>query len=272
MANDARVKDFERFLHYFTRFVPGGRLHVIPFDECIERISSIARLHPCTHITPINPLFDDIGRTIYLSEEYREGVRSWRYFRKLNAFYGHCDPFIFFDVNSILLYDFRQVKWFDCAKPGSIYFRANSKENRTLRCRELKITLEKLGLRSREGYNMGTFASHGSTIEAETVLHLAHSGLRALLSKAPEQGFIAYCIGVLGLGNGLLIEADPSLHLKYRGQNLEFDGDRFLIHHENGSTLTLGMTKYTGTDFTQEPQLFSNMISSNHQHARPWLK
>ena len=263
MANDRMAVFFERFLEYFSVFGQGSRLHVIPFDDNIERIVDIASKRSDIDVILPHPEIDAIGKRIFQHEEYRPDIPAWRYFRKLNAFADHSSPFLFADVNSLLLTDIRAIATRFTLDGRSMYFGGKSAPARTIRDENARQFLSTINPNIDSGFNCGFILSRGGTLDLQIASALSHSDLRKIIGKAPEQGFLTFYIGVCGLAHGIISEMIPELSPPIKGLRswLEDRGDGFLRvtlpPYEN--RLMYGL-KYTGQDFHSEPDVIRRFL------------
>lgn len=264
MANDRMAIFFERFLEYFSVFGRGSKLHVIPFDNNIERIVEIAsKRDDVVVITPL-PEIDAIGQRIFQNEEYRSDIPAWRYFRKLNAFANHSSPFLFVDANSLLLTDIRAIASRLNLDGRSMYFGSKSAVARTIRDEVARHFLSTINPNIDSGFNCGFVLSRGATMDLRVAGALSHAGLRKIIGKAPEQGFLTFYIGVCGLTHGIisdiLTEFAPP-HKGLRGWVVD-QQDGFLRTtikpYENRVLFGL---KYTGQDYEPEPEIFRQFLA-----------
>jgi hypothetical protein len=259
MASDVRSEDFGRFCRFFFAFNPESHLHVIPFEENCPLITEMIARDARITLVATDPRIDDVGIRVYLDEEYRENVPSWRYFRKFNAFSGHRDPFVFLDANSLVLSRWEMEWYFRKMDERSVFFRGLSKINRTIPAGYVSHFLNDLGLNSASGYNMGGFISYGGVFDPALALSLARPRLRKVLRRAPEQGFFACYMAMFGIENGLMTELEPKIRLKHKDETLCYHKGTTRLGDESGYVLAL--TKYTGAEYTPHSAMIEDIVA-----------
>lgn len=257
MANDRMAEYFERFLLYRDTFLPDVTLRVIPFDDKIQKIQSLIANRSDVVICDPDSSVDNIGKKIFLEEEYRPEIAAWRYFRKLNAFVGHADPFVFLDVNSILLGDPRDFLRIDQLDDQKIIFRTVSSPLRTIKLPEAQAYYNILDDGIGAGFNCAFFSARGNFLDLDLAKAIASRRLRHVIGKSPEQGFLAIYIAYFSKTARLVSSESSELGAQQKADSkLEFDGLKYLRFVDGKDRGKVCLTlKQTGQDLKGLPEL-----------------
>ncbi len=269
MANDRMADAFARFLEYRSVFLPDVPLHIIPFNDELERIAAIVGDHPAVTLVTPDPRIDETGQAVFEDEDYRPGIPAWRYFRKLNMFLGHDEPALFMDANAMLLADPRGLVDFNVLDRQTIWFRARSASNRTIKNTTATDFLNLLGQRLGQGYNCGMFASRGGFLDPDNARAIARRRLRRLIGTAPEQGFLALYIGFLGKTARLFRQVNTEIGARQLPDTELSDDGSFLRYVEGRDAGKVCIAlKQTGQDITSEPEIVRTFLE-RHRAAIP---
>lgn len=269
MANDRMADAFSRFLEYRSVFLPDVPLHVIPFNDELERVSALAGEHPAVTLLAPDPRIDETGKVVFQDEDYRPGIPAWRYFRKLNMFVGHDEPALFMDANAMLLADPRGLVDFSALDRQTIWFRARSASNRTIINATATDFLNMLGPKLGQGYNCGMFVARGGFLDPDLALAVAQRRLRRFIGAAPEQGFLAIYIGLFGKTAQLFRQVNAEIGAR-QSTETELDDDGRFLRYAGGrdaGKICIAL-KQTGQDISSEPETIRAFFA-RHKAAIP---
>lgn len=192
VANDRMAAHLPRFLTLKKCFLPDVPLYIIPFDDEQNEVRRIVANEENVFFVEPDDRIDTIGKTIYGNEEYRPGIPSWRYFRKLNAFSGHDSHFLFLDLNCLLLNDPRKFWDMEDLHEDEIVFGSGSVKYRTIPKQETQDFFNILSPGWGAGFNAGLFFAKGNFLSLDAANSVASTRLRQIFGKAPEQGFLTF--------------------------------------------------------------------------------
>lgn len=257
VGSASRLKDMEVLLNS-NALNDNAHVKVIPFnDSDIEDLINFLKPYNASILLP-NDYWDNLGRSIYGNENYRKGVESWRYFRKLNALnLADKSNIIFVDANCAI---------FDSLKPlvnisenYSILFGTKAAKDRNFS----KLGYSLLSKEYGHGYNAGLWSVRKGSDFASKVKEFSKlGGVRSLLSMSPEQSFISAAIAYYKLSSATISDASlyyndllPISHLnskrlKVRGECTGTFKDRLYFDNKAAPIF-----KWTGTD---------NILSKDH--------
>ncbi len=195
-ANDLMI-DFARITLVAARQnLPDAELRIIPFDENIAQTRLLAASLGARIVDP-DPFWDGIGKHLYGETEYRPGIPSFRYFRKLNVFNGEPERFLFFDANMAILSNLKEL--FQAYRPqrSSVVF------SHFALPRQFKVwagpTLRTLNPPMRDGYGCSGIMGKGDSIaRADAAIFLRNRNWNRLFAKAPEQAFVSALSALIG--------------------------------------------------------------------------
>lgn len=276
MANDRMADNFERFLKYFHATNPSMPLRVIPFDEKTDQIQAVIDRFPEIDLRMVaaDPRADQIGKRVFGEREYRPGIPSWRYVRKLNAFIGHDAPFVFLDCNAIALYDYAHLlnELTPLGWP-TFLFGSRSAVNRTIRAETGREVLNRLNPGLRAGYCCAFFMSHGGAIDWHVLDAICQQSLAKLIGKSPEQGILAFYIAIKGNSHRMLAELDPRFGV-IRPEPLKLDPENKVLRVSSGKradTIKVSLS-FTGQDYHEEQEAikaFLDTLLANQGNRTP---
>lgn len=210
------------------------KVNIIPFNEDSPITEHLCTIYKDTHIVKPSLVFDEIGRKIFNSSEYRKGVDSWRLFRKLNFLTekNHNDAYkLFLDSNSIIvnsISDINLPEQYD----ESIIFGARSVKNRTLTPIGFDFcnTLDK---EIKNGFNAG-FILTKLELDEDSFLHgYKNKNIRKLINAAPEQGFIAIYSALNDITTLTLTEIDKRYKTILSGNKTNLDKNEITLGLKN---------------------------------------
>jgi hypothetical protein len=257
MANDIMKNSFERFCRFLKGFNPGASLKVIPFDEDIEKIEEISRIFGA-ELVPPQPGLDEIAQNVFGTGEYRPGIPSWRYARKINAFFGHVEPFIFLDCNQVVVHDLRPLVASVSAARVDMAFGARSMRLRSVPLVLLHKFYDLVSPGLGAGYNAAMFVSHGGAVQLGLMEGIFSARTRSLIGKAPEQGMLAYYLAISGRSHALLGDITPGCAPMVAAKApIALRGDELMVGRRN----VVYCIKYTGQEFKAEPELATRLLA-----------
>lgn len=261
MANNRMADSFRRFSQYFSAFMPGASLCVIPFDEECDEVATICRAASNLQLVHPDPRIDGIGKAIFGDEEYRKGIPSWRYFRKFNAFVGHQEKFAFLDANCIPLADLRALSSIESR--NAILFGNRSVIDRSIKDESSRAFLSAISPALLGGYNCGLFYSQGGVVDIGLAQKIASPALRKVIGKAPEQGFLAYYMAVFGVAHGLIGDHFDDVANVTDKVSLTNSSDGYLRASPpaGGSRIQIAI-KYTGQELREAPEIVKDLLKS----------
>jgi hypothetical protein len=217
VANDRMASRLATLLESIRRYDNEVPVFVFPFDEHYEAVQRIAEVYNAK-LVPCLPVWDQIGENIYGDEEYRPGIKSSGYFRKLNVFTGPLDNFVFLDANTLVLSNISNLVSTFFNSAFDIGFMTTSMANRTINVRGKKI-VSLLDTKMGEGYNLSFFIGKKIAVNADFALGLSRNPhIRKLFGKAPEQAFLVYYLAIFAIPHCKLDEIDPQLPLNHSHQ------------------------------------------------------
>lgn len=261
MCNDRMLPHLRRFVAIRDAVAPGLSLTLVPFDEDMAGVRGFIAGKDGISVMEPDPDFDRIGQRIYGEEEYRPGIKSWRYFRKLNAFAVEAEHFVFADLNAILLADPRAFLNPD-PDDDAIIFGTRSILTRTLPLPEVRHTVDILLQGGGQGFNTALFAARPGFLSKAVATEIGKEHLRGIFGKAPEQGFLSFYSAVCGkractlweLPEGLSDIRNPSkVAVSVRDRHLYVDEGPM-----RGRRLVVG--KHVGQDIVGLPQAITDFL------------
>ena len=199
VANDRMIDFFRRFLRSWQIYSPSTPITVIPFDDYIEDVARLAAEHNIELATP-DPDIDGFAQDLFEQEEYRPGIEAWRYMRKLNAFRLGDEPFCFIDANSVILSDLEAEVVAPILEPlgDGIAYYSTSIRGRTINEPSLAF-LNAMNPTVENGYNASFFVATSKFLDVDICRMIARdTPARTMISRAPEQGFLALYLAYSG--------------------------------------------------------------------------
>lgn len=204
VCNDKMLPFLETFLNSLENTKTNLPLYVIPFDQNSVKMEEFCAKRGVFIHKP-SLIWDDVGASIYRDEEYRPGIFSRNYFRKLNAFTGPLEEFVFMDVNTVILEDPEVLLNAYETENTDIIFLARSVKQRTLRDENFSAFLNKISPGILNGYSAAFFISRRGLIDEGVASILSkNSRIRRVFGKAPEQGFLNYALALIGCTHSTL--------------------------------------------------------------------
>ncbi len=260
-ASDNRVDQLDYFSEYFAASNQDKTLKVILFDRDSQKVIRFCNQKNIPIVHP-SPIIDRCAKSIFINREYRPGVKSWRYMRKLNCFLDATTSFIFLDLNCIPLASLDPL--IDAYKDNQkdILFTTQSHAKRTIRV-DTKQFLNIIDPGIGEGYNCSIIASKNNVLNESIFKSFKGHNLRKMIAKAPEQGYLAVVMALSNISHGLFQNSESFRSNYACGNNqvlnrmmLHFDHAAGDIKLNNGKqTKSLITYKSTGsklTDLTPE--------------------
>lgn len=183
-------------------------VHVVPFDEDGPLTRELAEIYGAQLVAP-DPKWDKLGQAIYGTEEYRPGVPSWKYFRKLNVFDDTRRRVVFADSNIVLLNSLHDS--FDTLKTHDLVFGDRSKKGRNFTPWATQL-LSVLDPNLQNGFNASFWMSRCdlfSSLDIEALMQRPR--MRVMLGNAPEQSFMLLMAVLLRKRIGALGEIDERI-------------------------------------------------------------
>jgi hypothetical protein len=204
VSGDTRLLPFACLLES-NRAIDNLSVNVIPFDENATLTRELAKIYGARLVTP-DPKWDNLGKAIYGTEEYRPGVPSWRYFRKFNVFDNTRRQAIFADSNIVLLNSVKNS--FDALQTHDLVFGDRSRKGRNFPPWATQL-LNVLDPNVQDGFNASFWISRCDlfrSLKIETFMR--RPKIRVMLGKAPEQSFMLLIAVLLRKRVGALGEID----------------------------------------------------------------
>lgn len=252
MASADRIPQLDRFLWFIRRTNPDRQLRVIPFHDNYEGIKEICEEAGGRIVKP-KDIVDRTGRALYGNEEYRPGVRAWRYFRKFNAFLDARDPFVFLDCNALAVSDLDPLMAAYIASGKDILFPTHSVPGRTIKTKDKETIFKPLDKSLGNGYNCSLMISRPGIIRAAHFKVIRSPQLRVLLSKAPEQGYMALLLAMAGMTHGLVKSFEPAfIHPNER--RLKYNLQKAAVTSTLDEDKKLFVFKSTGGELPELPE------------------
>ena len=266
-ADDSRLEQLQRFARYYRTFNPDGLIKLIPFNKNIGEISKECKKWDIKIIQP-NSVIDQCGQSIFKDNEYRPGIKAWRYMRKLNCFTDSDTPFIFMDINNLPLHNaYVYEKLLDVSKKD-ILFSGFSAPKRSIKNREIYELLDNsIG----PGYNCSLIASKGKVLYERDFQLLSNPNLRKFFGKAPEQGYLALLLSLSNISHDIMKMYVEKMNFSIgrsktlNSGQLAMDNDLTIRTTRNKLLLTY---KTTGANLIDMPSQISDVIDKN---AEKWL-
>lgn len=252
MASADRLPQLERFLWFIRRTNPRRQLNIIPFHDNYEGIREICEEAGGRMVEP-KEIIDRTGRSLYTNEEYRPGVPAWRYFRKFNAFLDSSEAFIFLDCNALAVASLDPLMSAYLASERDILFPTHSVPGRTIPASAKETLFEPLNKDLGDGYNCSLMISKPGIIRAAHFKVIRHQRLRVLLSKAPEQGYMALLLAMTGTAHGLVERFEPTFILPNE-RRLRYDSQKAAVVSTLEKDKKLYVFKSTGSDLSELPE------------------
>lgn len=199
-ASDSRVCDLATFLESAACF-PRLRIHVIPFHDDIPLCRALAAVYG-VEVTAVDPLWDELGRSLFADKVHRKSAPSWCYFRKFNVFTLASGGFIFIDANTVILQDISRIlvegRRFD------IIFGHRSLPGRNFTPLG-HYFFNRIKPRMRHGFGADFWAVQANSLRPELFVQVASvPRIEEMLSIAPEQSLLNAGIAVSRARVGLV--------------------------------------------------------------------
>lgn len=233
-------------------------VRLIPFDDDIVQTRQIVEIYGVELIDP-DPKWDRLGQALFSDREYRPGVPSWKYFRKLNVFNGRPENVIFADSNVVLLNSLTPV--LDALAEYDIVFGDRSREGRNFPPWASTL-LNILDPTLRDGFNASFWATRADLFADVDIDALAdRPNIRLMLAKAPEQSFLQLLAVLLRKKQGVLGEIDPGIRPTLWGDVSPPAEIAYALKHNrtrNGKTPLA--IKWSGTSFHHRETIKSSQI------------
>ena len=231
LANDNVYDWAVAFLASLQVVAPQLPVVVIPYDHRVERLSGLRSLHPFEfwddHATL--RMLDNVGRDV--------NPRSPRTFRKLAAFWGPFERFVFLDSDVIVSRGIDDVvAALDPSHP--VFLCGDVDMDQVLLPSPLRQQVEDSGAVS--GFNTGMFASSRDALPRQVVLDsVSHvePDRHWFVSGAQEQPFFNWCVWRSGLPVRQIAEAipDASTYTGARRRPLRRSSDGTIRVFDQGS-------------------------------------
>lgn len=209
---------------------------VIPFDDAINLTSAVCDAYNAKLILPLEQ-WDNVGRKIFGNECYRKNVPAWRFYRKFNAFDGVADKTFFLDGNIILMSSLRQL--LPSLDKLDFVFSHRSLPGRSIQG-WVKDMVNYANPDIKDGFGAAFWLFEGDVFSDNSPLKLQEiPGLRSGFGRAPEQGFLAFALGLAHLQVGLFSEIYPDMlpivsarKLDEIGKKISFGVDNFHMRRQ----------------------------------------
>ena len=205
-ANDSRAAQLRNFIDYFRSNNSHQTLKVILFDRNCREVTQLCKEKEIAVIEP-SPIIDLCAKSIFGKGEYRPGVPSWKYMRKLNCFLDASGVFLFLDLNCIPTANLSPLVETYAKLKKDILFTTHSHAKRTIRV-DTKQFLSTIDPKLGEGYNCSIIASQKGIINESIFKSLKGRKLRKMIAKAPEQGYLTIAMALCNISHGLFQHSD----------------------------------------------------------------
>lgn len=183
------------------------KFKVIPFDDDIALTERLCQVLGAELVKPLS-LWDDIGKRLFKNEEYRPGVFSWRYFRKLNPISIAKGEYIFLDANVLVLNSLDTV--LKSLSKFDFVFGTHSIKGKNFR-NWLQTVVNVSNPKVKQGFNAGFWVSRGGSLSDNFFETLSKSPeLRKGLSVAPEQSLLSLVLALRHKKVATLSQALPT--------------------------------------------------------------
>ena len=181
-------------------------VRIIPFDDETPLTNALAEAYGACMVQ-IDPKWDRLGKSLYGEKEYRPGIPSWRYFRKLNALDGEAKPILFADSNVVMLNSLGMI--FDMLADVDLAFGDRARKGRNFPPWATQIiNIIHPGLA--DGFNASFWITRRDLLNGLDIEALINRpGFRVMLGKAPEQSFLQLAAILLGKRIGGIADLDP---------------------------------------------------------------
>ena len=187
LANDGVFDWMVALLASLRAVAPDLPVVVIPYDDRVDRVSSLRSIHPFE-------LWRDTGRLAMLDDVgHQVNPRYPRTFRKLGVFWGPLDRFVFVDSDIIVSRGIQEV--LRALEPGGLFLCGDLDIEQVFLPTALRREVESTG--KVVGFNSGFFASTREALSAEEIsAGVAHIGAArsAFVTSAQEQPFLNWCV------------------------------------------------------------------------------
>jgi hypothetical protein len=222
LANDAVLEWVRALLSSLREHCPGLPVAVIPFDDRQERLAALLAERGHEYFDePVVSRLHSLGRRFYPNDEF-----SARGFRKLAAFSGPFERFLFLDSDVVALGPVEDLlEAIERSAADLVHFDTDVEQV----YRDGEIYRELTARRPVVGFNAGLFASRRGLLSAEpfeAALADLGEGWRSDLVANAEQPFFNLAVERLGLScvrASDLVEDSCSTCWSAAGR-LEFDG------------------------------------------------
>ena len=186
---------------------------MILFDQNSQQVSKLCKQKKIPTIKP-SPIIDFCAKSIFRNGEYRPGVKSWKYMRKLNCFLDASTFFLFLDLNCIPTAKLDPLVEAYINLKKDILFTSHSYPKRTIRV-DTKQFLNLIDPTIEGGYNCSIIASRNNVLNESIFESLKGRNLRKMIAKAPEQGYLAIVMSLSNISHGLFHD-DNEFNSHYR--------------------------------------------------------
>ena len=269
-ADNSRIDQLRRFAAYFRAYNPNEQLKVIPFGDEVTLLEKECKQWDFDLIQP-NQKIDQCGKLIFGKQEYRPGVSSWRYMRKLNCFVDSQNSFVFFDVNNLFLSHIKIFAHILKIAEQDVLFSAYSKQKRTINSK-MKGFYEALDEHIGDGYNCSIIVGKNNLIYERDFELLSNPNLIKFFKKAPEQGYLAILLSLSRIKHNIIQKYTEQMKLAIGGEKrtqidaTSIDLKKLEFYSKRGEVIL--NYKTAGAKLVNMPEIINNEI---HLRSSMWL-
>lgn len=260
MGDDTYQLSLECLLESIRRFNQDIPIFVIFFTGRSEATRQIMKRYNARLLRENVPAWREVGRSIWGVTPHRPGIKKMDYFRKLACSDAPADAFLFLDANYRVLCDV--ACFFDAFERSDfdILFQARSFHGKNFFTEEPLKLIEQINPNVRQGFNASAFVARKGVFDLTLAQALCGPGrkLRRILGRAPEQAFMNYYIGLMGIRCALFGSQDPALRHGVYAEKIERGADgafyRAPGEWDSGKKLTLVQVRERALDEHDDKQ------------------
>lgn len=217
LANDEVVSWAIALLESLAVHDPSLPVVVIPFDDRVDALDELRSRHPFELLDEDLRRFDDVGRTLGVPS------RAWGLFRKLAAFSGPFERFVYLDTDHLVTASLEPV--LDGVGENEIAFELDTSPEHVFR----PGTVLDDGTRT---FNAGGFAARRGALRMQQVVDTAEEAVELwpMFADLFDQSFLNVLVRRAGLSTPLFSELAPAVRFMWAG-------DRATLRHRDDEVL-----------------------------------
>jgi hypothetical protein len=271
LGNDGVLDWMIAFLESFRSFEPTRELIVIPFDDNTEKLSRLSDRYDFQFLAD-----DALEELDQIAAEVKPGARVSRYhnWRKLAAFWGPLDHFLYLDADIVVLGNLDQLfSAFLTERCDFIYFDVN-----------IDMAYNPGAFRERmieeyatAGFNAGAFVSTKGIFSMEEIRVLARKAapLSGDFQSSGDQSFLNYIVDIRRLNKRRYCHLEPSASCSNWASlaPIGFSDGSYRLYNakHNDKGKTLAFLHWAG--FKQGPLMPHRRIFLHFRHkGKPWIR